>query len=72
MATEQEGKKPNYQVMLKERAEQLYQAMQDQPDEAEQLVLDTLKETALESWKNGIDAGKRKARQAQATSTDKA
>ena len=69
MATQQKASKPNYQVTLQRRAKELVEALESKPDNAYQLVLTTLKDTALESWKNGIEAGQRKAQRSKAPSS---
>lgn len=63
MATQQKAAKPNYQATLQRRAEELHEILGNTADPAQQLVSiqECLKETALESWKNGIEAGKRRA-----------
>jgi len=57
--------KPNYQALLRERAKEVYKrASVFNADEAElaiDVIAEALKEVALESWKNGIEAGRRKA-----------
>ena len=61
MATEPKKAKPDYQAKLAARAKQLVEALGIQPENGYSIILETLKETALESWKNGIEAGRRKA-----------
>jgi len=61
MATEPKKARPDYQAILAARAKQVTEALGNQPENSYQLILGTLKQTALESWKNGIEAGKRKA-----------
>ncbi len=68
MATQLKEAKSDYQAILAARAKQLVEALGYQPENGYQLVLETLKQTALESWKNGIDAGRRRAGQKAADS----
>ena len=55
--------KQSYPELIRARAEQLYeQAAEVGSSEKQiQLIHDALKATALESWKNGLDAGRRRA-----------
>ena len=57
--------KGQYHVQLKERAQAVYESVSQITDEhdAVDAIFAELKEVALESWKNGIQAGKRKASQ---------
>ncbi|MBI5934740.1 MAG: hypothetical protein HY867_13625 [Chloroflexi bacterium] len=67
MATNQKAGRPDYQAILKARATKLFETfcnLQDS-DQATEVIYQTLKQTALESWKNGIEAGARKARPIQ-------
>jgi len=63
MDTTAKSDKPSYQATLEERAAQVYNQCLGAPDaEARQKVLlEALKATALESWKNGLEAGRRRA-----------
>ena len=61
MATEPKKVRPDYQAILAARAKQVTEALGNQPENSYQLILDTIKQTALESWKNGIEAGQRRA-----------
>ena len=70
MATIQKAARPDYQQVLKDRALKLYEdsCNFDKSDQAIEVIYQCLKQIALESWKNGIDAGRRKARPDQAKS----
>ncbi len=70
MAFKQKADRPDYQATLKSRAGKLYEEFCDLNDnnQAIDVIYQTLKQTALESWKNGIEAGRRKAQPRQAKS----
>lgn len=55
--------KPSYPELIRARAEKLYAEAREagSSDKSIQLIFDALKATALESWKNGLDAGRRRA-----------
>ena len=57
--------KGQYHAQLKERAQAIYESVTQITDEQKGVdtIFDELKDVALESWKNGIQAGKRKASQ---------
>ena len=55
--------KGQYDVELKNRARQIVEALEFKPENGQELVFGILKELTLQSWKNGIQAGKRKASQ---------
>jgi hypothetical protein len=63
MTTQQKPNRPNYDDVLHKRAGQLHDAIEgaNHAQAAMELIYQALKETALESWKNGIEAGRRKA-----------
>jgi hypothetical protein len=64
MTTNQKAERPDYQRVLKDRASKLFETVcdLDNSDEGIEVIYQCLKQTALESWKNGIDAGRRKVR----------
>jgi hypothetical protein len=70
MAFKQKADRPDYQSTLKSRAGKLYEEFCDLNDsnQAIEVIYQALKQTALESWKNGIEAGRRKARPGQTKS----
>lgn len=70
MALKQKADRPDYQATLKARAAQLYNTIGQLSEDRDgvEAVYQALKLTALESWKNGIEAGRRKARPSQAKS----
>lgn len=72
MATQPKRATSDYQAKLAGRAKQVVEALAYQPENAQQFVYGILKETALESWKNGIEAGRRKAQQPKAASSNQA
>jgi hypothetical protein len=62
--------KPDYQTVLKQRAQEVFETIDEQvggalaqqaPDIVD-YIRDILKETALESWKNGLQAGRNRLR----------
>jgi hypothetical protein len=57
--------KGQYHVQLKKRAQAVYNSVTQITDEHDAVdsIFGELKDVALESWKNGIQAGKRKASQ---------
>lgn len=61
------AKKPGYQETLQLRTRELLKTLlEEEPTEdsradLERLIYETLKETALESWNNGIKAGMERA-----------
>ena len=60
-----QSKKPNYTDELEKRAGKLITELTDaKQDQWPELVFNMLKTTALDSWKNGIQCGK-KERQAE-------
>lgn len=66
--------KGQYHAQLKERAQAVYKAVIQIKDEhdAVDAIFEELKGVALESWKNGIQAGRRKASQKPDQSTQHA
>ena len=55
--------KPDYQAILHRRAAELLEQLK-QTDGAEledNLIFQCLKQTALESWRNGLEAGRRRS-----------
>ena len=58
--------KGEYHVELKNKARQIVDALEFKPENGQELVFDILKDVALQSWKNGIQAGRRKATQPDA------
>lgn len=58
--------KPDYQATLRNRAKAVYGEASDanDADTSIDIIYQALKEVALESWKNGIEAGRRKASKA--------
>ena len=72
MATQQKPAKSEYQAKLQERAEaiteEILHSLDCSPQEVETtetIVFESLKQTAHESWKNGIQAGRKRAQQPQ-------
>jgi len=63
MQTKPKRPRPDYQVTLKIRAVELYDKASEMSDrdQSVDLVYQVLKQTALDSWKNGIEAVRRKA-----------
>lgn len=70
MTSNQKSNRTDYQSALRARASKLFEEFCDlrDSDEAIEVIYQTLKQVALESWKNGIEAGRRKARPGQAKS----
>jgi len=65
--------KGQYHERLLERTCQVYAQVKDLSGyEAEDVIFQALKEVALESWKNGIQTGRRRATQKTAKSTESA
>ncbi len=71
MATET---RPNYHATLQKKAEQVYNEASgaNESTKSVEIIYQALKDVALESWKNGIQAGRRKASQKPAQSTKSA
>ena len=62
MENETTSAKPDYQATLKQKAADLYQVVQgSRPTDGAPAIYEALRQVALESWKNGIEAGRRKA-----------
>lgn len=55
--------KPNYQIALRNRAKTVYGEVKSAgaADLSIDIIYQALKDVALESWRNGIEAGRRKA-----------
>jgi len=63
MQNQNASDKPNYQVALRTKAKEVYDRAceTDNSDSGIEVIYQALKDVALESWKNGIEAGRRKA-----------
>ena len=64
--------KGQYHVELKNKARQIVEALEFKPENGQEFVFGILKELTLQSWNNGIQAGKRKASQKTAETTKSA
>lgn len=57
--------KSDYQAKLRERAEQVYHEVSDagigESRKSSEIIYEALRAVALESWKNGLEAGRRKS-----------
>ena len=62
--------KGQYHAQLKERVQALYESVTQITDKHDTVdnIFEELKDVALDSWKNGIQAGRRKASQKTAQS----
>ena len=67
MANQPQAAKSDYREVIRKRAEKLIRDIADidqgDLDRALDRVIETLRVTALESWRNGIEAGMKRARQ---------
>lgn len=55
--------KPDYQAKLRAKAEEVYNQASgaNESSASIEIIYNALKAASLESWKNGIEAGRRKA-----------
>lgn len=63
MAIKKKSDKPNYQEKLAKKASELHDTISEAENVEDQidLIFAALSSVALESWKNGIEAGKRQS-----------
>ena len=68
--------KQSYPELVRRRAVQLYGTIMEvgggNGEQAVERIYDALKSTALESWKNGLDAGRRRSRSGASSSDNSA
>ena len=57
---QREGKKPSYQDQLAARCEEAWGAFMESDDGDWGQLYEFVKQVALESWKNGVEAGRKR------------